>query len=108
MIKSNWMRLDKDGKINQKHIFLTNVIVTGTPAGSSVVIYQGLDAGTGDKFHTFTLKVAGTENFPFLSPVIFERGLFADLGSGITECTITWLEMDDITYAEYMFNVASS
>lgn len=69
------------------------IIVNASTDGGDVAVYNGNDAGSGDLFHTF--QGLANESLPILlpNPVLFERGLFVDVGSNITNVTILWLPM---------------
>jgi hypothetical protein len=57
---------------------------------SVLTLYNGQDTGSGEiKFHTEGWNI-GANPVILGVPVLFDKGLYVDLGTGVTDCTILW------------------
>lgn len=100
LIISSPTRISADTLINHGSTLLTGVSFDVSVAGGQVDLYDGNDANSG----SLKLRLTGTTNSPNsftpASPILFDRGLYVDLGSNVTAVTILWTSAEGRVFRE--------
>lgn len=68
--------------------YLNAVLLRASVDGGDITLYEGMDPTSGRKFCTFLGLSGRTLNWHFSPAIPFDRGLYVDIGSNITEVTI--------------------
>ncbi|HAM57761.1 MAG TPA: hypothetical protein DCQ64_21030 [Candidatus Rokubacteria bacterium] len=85
-----WKRLTADQRVHTGPLVFRGVILAADAVGTAdVTIYDGNDAG-GRQFATFKTPTSRTETHGPSAPVLFDQGLFVDVGSNVEEVVVVF------------------
>lgn len=86
----NHRRLTADELVTTEQVLFRGLLIRASADGGDVSIYDGRDAGSGRHFGTFEGIATETKVIGVPGDVLFENGLFVDVGSDIAEVTVIY------------------
>jgi hypothetical protein len=84
-------RLTASAIVNEGATLLYGCVLLVSVGGSSIKLYEGLDAISGRLISTLQGIAAVTWTLCFSQPLYLDRGLFVEFSATVTEATIYWL-----------------
>jgi hypothetical protein len=94
-IVSGSLRLTTSGLVASGPLLVTGIYVNATVSGSLVTLYNSLDPISSSQLMQVKTDGVGTKVVPFNSPIYCERGLYLEVGTGVTEVLTTWLPIKE-------------
>lgn len=84
----SWLTVTADTLVSTKPVWFYGAIILTSVTGGDATIYNGHDAAAGRKWAR--LEGIANESRPviFPKPFLFDRGLYIDVGSDVTEVTV--------------------
>ena len=89
-----WRAIDADLIVSQNPCLLHGLVVLASSDGGDVTLYAAQEARTADKIGRFEGANNISNPIMFYPPLPCRGGLYADVGSGITEVLIIYTVLD--------------
>lgn len=92
--------------INEGPTLFFGCVFAVTVDGQSVELYDGLDTQSGVKRFHVKGWAADNNRVNFSRPVLFDRGLYVSLGTGVSDVTVIWCDYSE-PVADYLAKLAA-
>lgn len=80
--------IEADTMISNKLCYLHGLLLNVATSGGDITLYNGRDATSGRKVMVVKALANVTNPIAFATPVLFESGLFVDIGSNVNSVTL--------------------
>jgi hypothetical protein len=93
MFASAYRKLTADQLVNEGPTLVTGYNLNVSTDGGDVTLYDGMDTDSGSKVITLNGLAATNDHEQFSFPVLYNNGLYVDIGANVTEFTIYYIPL---------------